>query len=299
MPHRGGFTTDRAESLEPTQTTATCGILVSLMIVCCPSATIAIWSSAWLHGFAASDDVLDALELWGESHEFVAGDARSAQVFELPPAGQTPATPAEVLGKLRTNKISTANLVLPVPGDVRGLAANTALSEAALATGEAVILSDERKNPRHGLVPRKIATGLLRWTVYTPETPIYVDHVGFKDAERSLNTALNESAESLAALNVAKERPEIRAELASQLRGLPNLNWPSGTPGPALRLLQRVNEIAAILMLANGDEPGGAVSASAAQLRSETLRTLDAAVRTARRAAVNEAIRVLTESETV
>ena len=35
--------------------------------MCRPSATFAVWSSAWLNGAAASDDVLDALLAWGEA----------------------------------------------------------------------------------------------------------------------------------------------------------------------------------------------------------------------------------------
>jgi hypothetical protein len=47
------------------------------------------------------------------------------------------------------------------------------------------------------------------------------------------------------------------------------------------------------------DEPGGALSASAAAARREALRPLSTAVRVARRAAVTEAVRVLAASPLV
>ena len=64
-------------------------------------------------------------------------------------------------------------------------------------------------------------------------------------------------------------------------------------PGQALRVLQHADEVEAILAAASVDEPGGALSASAAAARREALRPIETAVRVARRAAVAEAVRVL------
>ena len=69
-------------------------------------------------------------------------------------------------------------------------------------------------------------------------------------------------------------------------------------PAPALRVLQHADEVEAILAAASVDEPGGALSASAAA-RREALRPLETAVRVARRAAVTEAVRVLAASPMV
>src|SRR5690606_22937961 len=74
---------------------------VGWVLVCCPSATLAVWSSAWLSGGTASDDVLDALTAWGEAHEVVAHDDAIAEVFDLPVTGRVPATPVGLLGALR------------------------------------------------------------------------------------------------------------------------------------------------------------------------------------------------------
>jgi hypothetical protein len=64
-------------------------------------------------------------------------------------------------------------------------------------------------------------------------------------------------------------------------------------PGQPLRVLQQADEVEAILAAALLDDPGGALSASAASARREALRPLETAVRVARRAAVAEAVRVL------
>src|SRR3954471_2265792 len=50
----------------------------------CASASLAVWSAAWLAGSAAADDVLDALTPWSEAHDVVAADAATAAVTDLP-----------------------------------------------------------------------------------------------------------------------------------------------------------------------------------------------------------------------
>ncbi|WP_026361480.1 hypothetical protein [Amycolatopsis nigrescens] len=259
--------------------------------MCCPSATLAVWSSAWLHGAAASDDALDALLAWGEAHEVVAGDDAAAERFDLPPSGRRPATPVQLLAALRANGATTAQLVLPVPGDVRGLGGGGPFTEAALRTGEAVLFPELG----YGVTPLPIAEGLWRWTVYRLATPAPPEYTGLAEAEHALTDAIRDSAGALQTLDVARERPGVRAELSARLRSSPRLDWPGGTPGRSLRVLQRAEEIGAILALANADDPGGALSASAALQRADALRPLADAIRAARRAAVNEAVRVFAD----
>ncbi|EHR61795.1 hypothetical protein [Saccharomonospora cyanea] len=261
--------------------------------MCCPSATLAVWSSAWLSGAAASDDVLDALGAWGEAHEVVAHDEATAEVFDVPVSGEVPAPPARLLGALRRLGTTDGRLVLPVAGDVRGLGAGGPFASAALRAGEALVFADLG----FGVVPQHVAEGLWRWTVFTltghplSGTPA-PEYVPLGEAEHGLTEAVRESAGTLRALDVARDRPGVRAELSARLRSRPRPEWPPGMPGRALRVLQRAEEIGAILGLAQADEPGGAVSASAAARRAEALRPLGDAVRRARCAAVNEAVRL-------
>ncbi|NIJ12220.1 hypothetical protein FHU38_002564 [Saccharomonospora amisosensis] len=257
--------------------------------VCCPSATLAVWSSAWLHGAAASDDALDALLTWGEAHEVVAADTATADSFDVPVTGAVPATPARLLAALRRLGGTDARLVLPVPGDPRGLGGGGAFTDAALRAGEAVVFV----GLGYGVVPQAIAEGLMRWTVLATSADATPEYVSLAEAEHGLTDAIRDSAGALQALDVASERPGVREELSARLRATPRAQWPDGTPGRALRVLQRAEEVAAILALAHADQPGGALSASAASRRADALRPLTDAVRMARCAAVNEAVRVL------
>ncbi|ATY12165.1 hypothetical protein CU254_18100 [Amycolatopsis sp. AA4] len=259
--------------------------------MCRPSATLAVWSSAWLNGAAASDDVLDALQDWAEAHDVVAADPAAADAFDLPLAFHRAATPVQLLLALRAQGAVSVQLVLPVPGDVRGLGGGGPFAEAALRCGEAVVLG----GLGFGLVPEPIAEGLMRWTVYSLPAPVALEYQPLPDAEHGLTDAIRASAGALQALDVASDRPGVRAELSAHLRARPQVEWPAGTPGRALRVLQRAEEISAILAVAQADDPGGALSASAVNRRAEALRPLAEAVRGARTASVNEAVRVFAE----
>lgn len=249
-----------------------------------------VWASAWLHGRAASDDALDALLVWGELQEAVATDQFAADALGVPLDGRRPMPPAQLLSGLRGNGAPTLALALPAPGDVRGLDAGGTFSAAALQAGEAVVIPEVGV----GVVPTVPAEGVLRWTAYRLAAPPALEHVGIGEAEHALTDAIRQSAGALAALDVASERPDAHDALRARLRATPRLDWPQGMPGRSLRVLQRADEVAAILALAHADDPGGALSAGAVARRAEALHPLSAAVRAARRAAVQEAVRVFT-----
>jgi hypothetical protein len=146
-----------------------------------------------------------------------------------------------------------------------------------------------------GIVPERAVEGLLRWTVHRlPPAPVS-DPTPLGEAEHELSGAMRAAATALVELDVARHRPGVRAEISALVEGQPRTPWPPGMPNRALRVLQRASEVAAILHVATSDDPGGAVSASAIRRRSEALRPLDHAVRTARRAAVAETIRTLSD----
>ena len=111
---------------------------------------------------------------------------------------------------------------------------------------------------------------------------------------RGLRQAVRDSARALLQLDVARGDRQVRGRIAATLRARPHLHWPDGTPARALRVLDSADEVAAILTAAEQDAPGGARTAPAATARDELLRPLWTAVRTARRAAVEEAVRVIT-----
>ena len=95
----------------------------------CPSATLSVWANAWLAGKAAPDDVLDALSCWAPTHSVTAYDAVAAGHTGLPWPDINDAGAVSLLQTLRTAAgravagTPSIKVVLPVPGDVRGLAA--------------------------------------------------------------------------------------------------------------------------------------------------------------------------------
>ncbi|GAA4679617.1 hypothetical protein GCM10023215_10970 [Pseudonocardia yuanmonensis] len=262
--------------------------LVSLAFVPRSSATFAVWSSAWLAGSAAPDDVLDALTPWAEAHDVVAVDEATAAATDLPAPGAPVSSLTFLLAALRRAPRGAGRLVLPVPGDIRGLPGPGTFTSAAIAAGEGVLYPEAGL----GVVPSPIADGVLRWTVHTVPAPVPpAEYVPLAEAEHELRGQVRQSTSVLTELGVARHRPGVREEIAAALRARPATHWPQGMPGRALRVLQQADEVEAILAAASADEPGGALSASAATARREALRPLDTAVRVARRAAVAEAVR--------
>jgi hypothetical protein len=260
----------------------------------CPSATFTVWTSAWLAGAAAPDDALDALAPWAEAHGVQAADDVAAELTSLPPPGAPVSSMTFLLAALRRALAGrgggAGRLVLAVPGDVRGLPGPGAFSREATDAGEGVLFAD----PGLGIVPRPVAEGVLRWTVYpVPDPGPPPEFIGLGQAERELREQVRQSASVLTSLGVARHRPGVREEIAAALRARPASLWPAGMPGQPLRVLQHADEVEAILAAASVDEPGGALSASAAAARREALRPIETAVRVARRAAVAEAVRVL------
>ncbi|MFL6124589.1 hypothetical protein [Actinophytocola sp.] len=256
-----------------------------------PSATLAVWSSAWLSGAAAADDVLDALQDWAELHEVVAADERLASTLEIPLRGEAGGSPAALLAALRRSGAENAELVMPVPGDVRGLGGASQFASEALRAGEAVVLNGI------GIVPERIGEGIVRWTVFEIDRTAPSPNVPLGEAEHELTGAMRVAAGILLELGVAKQRAGVREELQARVAERSKARWPEGMPQRALRVLQRAAEVSAILELAMEDEPGGALSASSALKRAEALRPLFHAVRTARTAAVAEAVRALDVSD--
>ncbi|GAA5117567.1 hypothetical protein [Pseudonocardia adelaidensis] len=277
----------------------------------CPSATFTVWASAWLVGAAAPDDVLDALAPWADAHDVQAADSDTAELSGLPAPGEPVSSLTFLLATLRRatagrDAAGPARLVLPAPGDVRGLPGPGVFSTAATAAGEGVLFPDTGPTVSSagvsglGIVPTTVADGVLRWTVYpVPEPGPPAEFVGLSHAERDLRDQVRQSASVLTSLGVARHRPGVREEIAAALRARPASLWPAGMPPQALRVLQHADEVEAILAAARIDEPGGAISASAATARHDALRPIETAVRVARRAAVAEAVRVLASSPLV
>ncbi|PPK66860.1 hypothetical protein V5P93_004898 [Actinokineospora auranticolor] len=256
-----------------------------------PSATFAVWVSAWLNGSAAADDVLDALSHWSQAHDVVAVDESTADTLDVPPRGRAGGQVAALLATVRRVGATGGRMVLPVPGDVRGLGGRSEFAGVALHAGEALVLH----GAPYGLVPEPIADGVLRWTAFDIGAAPAAEHLPLGEAEHELTGAMRVAAGVLTELGVAKHRAGVREEITARIAHRSAAPWPEGTPPRALRVLQRSNEVSAILELASEDAPGNALSSSSARRRAEALRPLFDAVRMARLAAVDEAVRVFSD----
>ena len=123
----------------------------------CPSVSLSVWANAWLAGAAAPDDVLDALSQWAPRHSVTAYDSVAAGHTGLPWPDLNDAGAVSMLQTLRTAAGSglsapAIGVVLPVPGDVRGLPAGTQFQRDAIAAGEAIIVGRDH-SATVGLVP--------------------------------------------------------------------------------------------------------------------------------------------------
>lgn len=274
----------------------------------CPSASLSVWANSWLAGAAAPDDVLDALSVWAPSHSVTAYDAVAAGRTGLPWPDLHDAAAVSLLQTVRSAAGSPVGapplrVVLPIPGDVRGLPAGTQFQQDAIAVGEAVIVSgDAAPDAAVGLVPEfeyadvdddeALPTG-LSWTVYSLPTVPPTEHVDLGDVEYGLRTAVRSAAQALDALQVGiagtdLDDPRLLVEQIVESHRLHRI--PAHAPGRALRVLETASHVDAIITVSSGLSPIGLQSSSEVRIADDALRPLAHVVRTARLAAVNAII---------
>jgi hypothetical protein len=235
-----------------------------------PAGRFAVWATAWLSGRSSYDEALDAL--LGETAHRVTG---------LP--GTDEAVPLGwALTALRGAGERRFRLVLPVPGDIRGLPRVPGLAALALETGQAAV------GERLVFVPEEIGPEAIAWTVFPlVDAPPPLPEGSLRAAAGALDLAIRDAARALADLDLARWHPEVPTLLAglakpSRLTGLP----PDHDP-VAVSVLARAQRLAQVLDLAMADAPGAAVTHAQAAARDDALRPLSAAVREATVAAYN------------
>jgi hypothetical protein len=294
----------------------------------CPSVSLSLWANAWLAGKAAPDDVLDALSLWAPKQSVTAYDAVAAGHTGLPWPDVPDAGTVTLLQTLRAavgrpavsaspgppgRLRGTINVVLPVPGDVRGLAAGTQFERDALAAGEAVIIANpDDPATAVGLVPEFAYGDLdetdddvglpelcaLSWTVYSlPGAPAF-HHYELGDAEYALRSAVRSAADALGAigLGATSDVDDPRGLVEQLLESARQHRIPDHAPSRALRVLENAAHIDAIIAVSAGlsrsDSPADRIvagitqSSSQAQIATDALRPLTTVVRSARMAAI-------------
>ena len=225
------------------------------------SVRLAWWGTAWLRGHVVADHLIDAV---------VDQDAVHLVAF----AGDTEAL-VTGLGRLRAAGADALGAALPAEGDPVGLGGPAAFNAAALEAGEAVVTLDAAGFVRDGLVPTRVGAAVT-WSVMDAERRQLPD-VG--EADRALRSALPEAADALAALDVARWRPEVADQLMN-LRHRPPTAAPPGVPPRCVDLAGRGLQALEIVALALADD-GGALTVLEVEARRAALVPLGRAGRRA------------------
>ncbi|MGU3651402.1 hypothetical protein [Mycolicibacterium sp. A43C] len=271
----------------------------------CPSASLTVWVNAWLAGVAAPDDVLDALSQWAPKHSVTAYDSVAAGNTGLPWPDLNHSGTMSLLQSMRTAAGPAADapavaLVLPVPGDVRGLPPDTQFQRDAVTMGEAMIVGTH-PDRSVGMVPEYAYEDIddpdyepdpvsLAWTVYSVPGPVVLEHHDLGEAEYTLRSAVRSAADALSALSTGIGVADIddpRGMVEQLLEATRLHRLPDHTPERALRVLENAAHIDAIITASSGLIPIGLQTSSEVQIASDTLRPLASVVRTARLAAIS------------
>src|ERR1700737_1929133 len=175
------------------------------------------------------------------------------------------------------------NVVLPVPGDVRGLAPGTQFECDALAAGGAGLISNpDDPATAVGLVPEFAYGGsdetdddvgppelcALSWTVYSlPGAPSFHHHE-LGDAEYALRSAVRSAADALGAIGVgaASDVDDPRGLVEQLLESARQHRIPDHAPLRALRVLENAAHVDAIIAVSAGlirsDSPAARIAAA-------------------------------------
>ncbi|SDT61443.1 hypothetical protein [Actinoplanes derwentensis] len=239
------------------------------------------WVRAWRAGLVPFDELADEI---ATDEEHLVADAPGT--WTDVPLGQG----LPIFAKLHPDEI---RLVLPAPGDPRGLPGPGELTGAALLAGEAVM------TPGFGVVPevRRHTSGsgvefsTVLWRVLPAPEHRPVFQMGAAEAEAELTTALGEATARLTKLDVAQWKPELAGALQALRRPESTDTLPPGFDPRSRRLFARASVLDQVLALAGTNAPGGAVNGHEAQQRDEALRPLTTACRHALVAACNSPLR--------
>ena len=239
------------------------------------------WVRAWRAGLVPFDELADEI---ADGEEQLVADAPGTWT-DVPLAQALP-----IFAKLHPDEI---RLVLPAPGDPRGLPGPSDLTGAALLAGEAVM------TPAFGVVPevRRHTSGsgvefaTVLWRVHPAPEHRAVFQMGAAEAEAELTAALAEATTQLTKLDVAHWKPELAGALQALRRPDSTATLPPGFDPRSRRLFARASILDQVLALAETNAPGGAVNGYEAQARDAALRPLTAACRQALVAACNSPLR--------
>ena len=259
----------------------------------CPSLSLALWANAWLRGEASPDAVIDGLSTWAELHLVVPADDVVARSFGI----EADSGVVALLQLLRSlPQPAHVALLLPVPGDTRGLTPGAEHTRVATAAGETLLVSTGAPVADYrgiGVVPVQEGRDVLRWAVYgiparelapVPQLP------GINEARHQLREAVREATALFGRLQTVGSSPTAARARITELTESAHSHRLPGTISPRVaEVLDSAATIAAILTVAGESAIGSQTSTAGSELAEDTLRRLWAVVRDARLAAVQEA----------
>lgn len=222
---------------------------------------LALWVTAWIQGTVSLDDARDA----------VVGTDAAHDVIGLP-GTEEPVPLILALGLLRVERVSSAGMALPSPGDPLGLGGPAAFNAEALEVGQAVVC----EGAELGLVPYRAGAGVV-WRCLPASSRR--QQPDLPEADVALRTLLPQVADGLADLDLARWRPEVADELMA-LRRDQDLDVPPATSLRARKVLGLGLRCRRIVELALEDE-GAALTAIEADRRRSLLLPLERAARRA------------------
>src|SRR6478672_1206235 len=226
--------------------------------------TLALWAAAW-QGGASPDDVLAAID--GADHRagVRAATDEISLMTGLPGPGNPTAGSMALLSVLRAG--GEAQLLLPYPGDLRGLPTSGELTVVPV-NGHWRVFACRARHPAAGLA----------------------------EAHDLLDHEVARATRNLSALDVARQSDGAR-ERVRRLMLDEAVCTPPGTPGPASSLLATSISLQALLTVADNHDTAAVTSYQMAVV-DDALRPLAIAIREARRAAVAAGVRALSEPPT-
>ncbi|MFE6857375.1 hypothetical protein [Nocardia sp. NPDC057668] len=264
-----------------------------------PSATLTVWAGSWVAGRSAPDDVLDALRVWATRQSVAAGDPVTGGHTGLPWADDestetAPGAGIMVLLKLireaTTSPEAQVRLVLPIPGDVRGLPVGTEFAAAATEAGEGLYVGAPGTRGT-GLVPVWTDDDALQWRVYATPIPFATEsEMPLGEAEYTMRQAVRDAADALQQLHTTRvdsNGPSPRDLIEDELAAYSQHGYPDSLPLRARRILDTADQVAAILTVAERAPASAPVSGTAIAAQESLLRPLWNAIRAARLAAVH------------
>jgi hypothetical protein len=267
--------------------------------MCTPSATLTVWAAAWLDSRHAPDDVLAALQEWTPRHAVVAGDPVAAHELGLPEAWLPSASANGLTTLLKTLRAGLTQagaefrLLLPVPGDVRGLPLGTAFASDVIAVGEGVLIGPAGHDGI-GLVPRWSEDESVVWTVYLAPVPVDSGmELTLGEVEHSMRAAVRDAADAMArlrGLGSVGGAEDPRAQVEAQLAAYSRHKYPESTPLRARRVLDTADHVAAILTVAQREPSCTPASATGLREQEDLFRPLWSVIRDARLVAVRAAV---------